>query len=523
MRLLALALLALNASAAAAAPAAHGRSLTAKMADAAAGAQPLAEAGAAAAAPAAAPGAVAAPVAVDPLAYAGTSAPEAAGGAAPSEAGEKKDPRPQLWRLTNLGGAVHSGASPAYKAVSSPAAFAAEARATPSFLFVHGMNFKGTPADAFNDQVAHWEAATGAFRPGGGGGCTDATCNVYILVRCEREESGGGGRGGVGAKGFFFFLSHLFSSFQTFPRASRRTTPASWATPPPRRPARQLMPPRWRSTRCPWMRLRLKSSGPSGPAVPKWCPTKTGESIFFSFSSFFHFRPPPWARPHAHTGSAPLPHFLPSPPRPPPPFPLPFPLTPSIYGSAWREQERRGAVAGAYLAPFLGALPPAKAGVAGSSAPFTVVSHSLGAYTVAAAGQILYRPGGAAEGTPGRVRSWKLCAGALPDNAFAPGGRFTAAPALVGGPDAAAGIDVFYSAKDDRLSGPYERATDLTAMGRAGSTVSGGRVPPSGAAITNINTLESTGSTHNTQKGYFEKVGGARLMAGVPTAQQRGA
>ena len=96
---------------------------------------------------------------------------------------EKKDPRPQLWRLSNLGAAVHSGASPAFTAITSPSAFAATASAQPAFLFVHGMNFQGSPDDAFNDLVAHWEEATGAFAPGGAGGCTDATCQAYILVR----------------------------------------------------------------------------------------------------------------------------------------------------------------------------------------------------------------------------------------------------------------------------------------------------------------------------------------------------
>ena len=205
--------------------------------------------------------------------------------------------------------------------------------------------------------------------------------------------------------------------------------------------------------------------------------------------------------------------------RPLPSQPIIPPASPpsSIYGSAWREQERRGAIAGAYLADFLGALPPTKGG-AGSSNPFTAVSHSLGSFTVAVAGQLLYRAGGTAAGSGGRIRSWKLCAGALPDNSFAPGGRFTAAPALVAGGDPAAGVDVFFSDKDGKLSGPYERATGLTAMGRAGSTASGPAVPPTGAAITNIDTLATTGSTHNTQKGYFQAVGGARLMAGVATA-----
>ncbi len=177
-------------------------------------------------------------------------------------------------------------------------------------------------------------------------------------------------------------------------------------------------------------------------------------------------------------------------------------------------------VAAAFLVPYLTALPPTRGGVA-SSNPFTVVSHSLGSFTIAAAGQLMYRAGGAAAGTAGRVRAWKLCAGALPDNSFAPGGRFTAAPALVGGADPLAGIDVFYSDKDNRLKGAYERATDLRAMGRFGSTVSGGAVPPTGTTITNINTLDSTGKTHSTQKGYFELLGAARLMAGVPTAVRR--
>jgi hypothetical protein len=228
---------------------------------------------------------------------------------------------------------------------------------------------------------------------------------------------------------------------------------------------------------------------------------------------------PPHARAHSPTPSLSSPLLssltrpLPSQPIIPPASSAPS----SIYGSAWREQERRGAIAGAYLADFLGALPPTKGG-AGSSNPFTAVSHSLGSFTVAVAGQLLYRAGGAAAGSGGRIRSWKLCAGALPDNSFAPGGRFTAAPALVAGGDPAAGVDVFFSDKDGKLSGPYERATGLTAMGRAGSTASGPAVPPTGAAITNIDTLATTGSTHNTQKGYFQAVGGARLMAGVATA-----
>ena len=78
---------------------------------------------------------------------------------------------------------VHAGAAPVFQPVSSPSGFAADAASQPSFLFVHGMNFKGTPDDAHKDLVVHWEEATGAFRPGGSGGCTDSTCQVYILVR----------------------------------------------------------------------------------------------------------------------------------------------------------------------------------------------------------------------------------------------------------------------------------------------------------------------------------------------------
>jgi hypothetical protein len=197
------------------------------------------------------------------------------------------------------------------------------------------------------------------------------------------------------------------------------------------------------------------------------------------------------------------------------------PISNSLYGSVWREQERRGAVAGAYLAPYLAALPPTKGG-AGSSNRVTVISHSLGSFTIAAAGELLYRAGGAAQGSAGRIRSWKCMAAAVPNNGFAPaGGRFYHAPALVGGTDPAAGIDVFYSDKDRSLAGAYETATDLVAMGRTGSTVSG---PTSGfekTPIRNIDTLASTGRTHRTQSGYFGMVGAARLMDGVPTARPR--
>jgi len=164
MRLLALTVLAL-ASASASTAAAAARS--------------LAEVGAVAAAPASAP---AADAALLPLQ-------------------EKKDPKPQLWRVNNLGAAVHGGAAPSFSAVSDPAAFGAAASATPSFLFVHGMSFKGTPGDAFTDLVAHWETATGAFKPDGSGGCTDTTCKAYMLVRKWGGNKGkkrkqGGLRGG---------------------------------------------------------------------------------------------------------------------------------------------------------------------------------------------------------------------------------------------------------------------------------------------------------------------------------------
>jgi len=191
----------------------------------------------------------------------------------------------------------------------------------------------------------------------------------------------------------------------------------------------------------------------------------------------------------------------------------------SLYGSVWREQERRGAVTGAYLAPFLAALPPT-AGGSGSSNRVTIVSHSLGAFTVAAAGELMYRPGGVAQGSAGRIRAWKVMAAAVPNDGFAPaGGRFRHAPALVGGTDPAAGVDVFHSDRDKTLKGPYEKATDLVAIGRSGSTVSGPSAGFEGTPITNVNTLASTGRTHKTQDGYFELMGAPRLMAGVPTAR----
>jgi hypothetical protein len=121
---------------------------------------------------------------------------------------EKRDPKPQLWRVANLGAAVHSGADPVFIAENDPKAWAAEAGARPSFLWVHGMAFKGTPDDAFTDLVAHWEAATGAFKPDGSGGCTDAECRAYLLV-----------------SRFFFLACIFFGFFALFLRLFFARTP----------------------------------------------------------------------------------------------------------------------------------------------------------------------------------------------------------------------------------------------------------------------------------------------------------
>ena len=121
---------------------------------------------------------------------------------------------------------------------------------------------------------------------------------------------------------------------------------------------------------------------------------------------------------------------------------------------------------------------------------------------VASAGQRLYGGRTDNSGTTsqrGPFRSWYCMAGALPNDAFGPTGKFKAAPYLT---DGEAHLSVYYSMVDDTLSTLYYIANGFMAMGQIGST-SGTRLP---TFLENVDTFEQTGNTHAPVFGYFEKV-----------------
>ncbi|PQP80344.1 hypothetical protein C0Q44_28435 [Paenibacillus sp. PCH8] len=168
---------------------------------------------------------------------------------------------------------------------------------------------------------------------------------------------------------------------------------------------------------------------------------------------------------------------------------------PLILAVFWRELERRAAITGDYILPFLRRI--AEAQTPDLSLAGFAITHSLGCFTFASAAQKLIR-----ENENNRCfLNWLCMAAAIPSNGFTSTGGFTFAPLIAGGGDGPRyGTSVWYSRLDLVLNLAYTLATGHLALGATGSLDSVPRVYISDMDVTQI-----TKEDHYIA--YFKKLG----------------
>lgn len=168
---------------------------------------------------------------------------------------------------------------------------------------------------------------------------------------------------------------------------------------------------------------------------------------------------------------------------------------PLILAVFWRELERRAAITGDYILPFLRRL--AEFQTPDSSLSGFAITHSLGCFTFASAAQKLIR-----ENESNRCfDKWLCMAAAIPSNGFTATGRFTFAPLIAGeGNGPVVGTSVWYSRLDLILNIAYTLATGHLAMGVTGLLISIPRI-----YISDMDVTEITKEDHHIA--YFKKLG----------------
>lgn len=128
----------------------------------------------------------------------------------------------------------------------------------------------------------------------------------------------------------------------------------------------------------------------------------------------------------------------------------------------WREMERRARVTGDYLVPFLKTLNK-------SNDKGIAVTHSLGCYVLAHAGQKIHRE----DNMGSSFKEWWCMSAALPSDAFSNTGDFKDAIYIAQDhPGKRTGTHVWYSLSDIVLMMIYPLATYHTALGQTGAGLS---------------------------------------------------
>ncbi|OAB34138.1 hypothetical protein [Paenibacillus glacialis] len=166
---------------------------------------------------------------------------------------------------------------------------------------------------------------------------------------------------------------------------------------------------------------------------------------------------------------------------------------PLIQAVLWRELEDRARETGDYIVPFLRKL--SEHNKQTNNKGFAL-SHSLGCFTLASAGQIFIEEDSSTQ----LFALWLCMAAALPANAFSSSGDFELAPFIAGPTDDKVkyGTSVWYSRLDYVLNIAYTLATGHLAMGVTGPLeISRNHVYPTD--VTDI-----VGEQHNTH--YFPRL-----------------